>query len=197
MYELPTSIEINNHHFAITNKGDYRMVIDCFMAMEDEKLNQEDRMLTALIIFYEDLEELEDIESVFGEYLFEAVDKMLNFFNCGQQNIGYKTSHKLIDWEQDEQLIISAINNVAGKEVRFEPYIHWWTFMGYYMSVGQSSLSAVVGIRNKIARGKKLDKSEQEFRKENPQYFVWNNKTAEEKLADQYIRDLWNANSGE
>ena len=194
MYELPTSIEINNHHFAITNKGDYRMVIDCFIALEDTELEEQDRILTALLIFYEDVEELEDL-SIFGEDIYKATEEMFKFFNCGQENIGYKASHKLIDWEQDEQLIVSAVNNVAGKEIRWEPYLHWWTFTGYYMAVGNSPLSTVVGIRNKIASGKKLEKPEQEFRKNNPQYFVWNNKTAEEKEMDEYIRNMWNANS--
>ena len=197
MYDLPTSVEINNHHFAITNRGDYRMVIDCFMALDDAELEKEDRIFAAMIIFYEDLEELEDIAEVFGEHTQEAVEKMYNFFNCGQKNIGYKSRHKLVDWEQDEQLIISAINNVAGREVRHEPYIHWWTFMGYYMSIGESALSTVVGIRDKIARGKKLEKHENEYRSNNPQYFVWRNKTAEEEQMENWVRAMWNSKSEE
>lgn len=195
MYDLPTSIEINNHHFAITNKGDYRMVIDCFMALEDPELEEEDRIYAAMMIFYEDLTELEDIEKVFGENFETALHKMLNFFNCNQSNIGYQSKSKLIDWEQDEQLIISAVNNVAGKELRFEPYVHWFTFVGYYMAVGESALSTVVGIRDKIARGKKLEKYENEYRRDNPQYFVWKNKTAEEQRMEDYIRALWDRNS--
>ena len=195
MYDLPTSVEINNHHFAITNKGDYRMVIDCFIALEDSEMDKTDRCLTALIIFYEDLTCLEDVVDVFGDDVAIAVEKMFDFFNCNQQNVGYKANHKLIDWEQDEQLIISAINNVAGKEVRFEPYVHWWTFMGYYMSVGESALSTVVSIRDKIAKGKKLEKYEQEYRRDNPQYFVWKNKTADDQRLDDYVRALWNSGS--
>ena len=197
MYDLPTSIEIDNHHFAITNKGDYRMVIDCFMALEDPDLEEADRLLAALIIFYEDLEDIDDVEKVFGNYVEEAVEKMLYFFNCNQPNIGYKARHKLIDWEQDEQLIISAVNNVAGKEIRFESYLHWWTFVGYYMSVGESALSTVVSIRDKIANGKKLEKHENEYRRNNPQYFVWKQKTAEEERLENYVRSLWNSGSDE
>ena len=196
MYELPTSIEIDNHHFAITDKGDYRMVIDCFMALEDPELEASDRLIASLLIFYEDVDELEDLEKVFGDHIEEACQKMLDFFNCNESNIGYKTQHKLIDWEQDEQLIISAINNVAGKEVRWEPYVHWWTFIGYYMAVGESALSMVVSVRDKILKGKKLEKHEQEFRRNNPQYFVWRSKTADEMSLDEYVRDLWNSGGG-
>ena len=100
---------------------------------------------------------------------------MFDFFNCGRsQSIGKKMNHKLIDWEQDSQIICSAINKVANKEVRAEPYIHWWTFMGYYSAVGESLLSTIVSIRDKIVRGKKLEKHERIFRQENPEYFIWN-----------------------
>ena len=197
MYELPTSIEIDNHHFAITNKGDYRMVIDCFIALEDAEMEKSDRVLAALIIFYDDLNAIEDVDSVFGDNTYDAVMGMFDFFNCGQKNVGYKSKHKLLDWEQDEQLIISAINNVAGKEVRSEPYVHWWTFMGYYLSIGESALSTVVGIRDKIINGKKMEKQEQEYRRNNPQYFMWNNKTVEEQQLDDYVKQLWDRNSGE
>lgn len=196
MYDLPTSIEIDNHHFAITNKGDYRMVIDCFMALEDPEMEKEDRILTALIIFYEDITDLEDVVSVFGERVEEACNKMFDFFNCNEPTVGYKVNHKLIDWEQDEQLIISAVNNVAGKELRWEDYLHWWTFIGYYMAVGESVLSTVVGIRDKIIKGKKLEKYEREYRRDNPQYFNWNRKSADDQRLDDYVRNLWNSNSG-
>lgn len=196
MYDLPTSVEINNHRYAITNKGDYRTVIDCFIALEDAEIDEEERILAALIIFYDDLEEIEDIEEVFGDNLGEACRKMFQFFNCNQPEIGYRAQHKLIDWEQDEQLIVSAINNVAGKEIRFEPYIHWWTFLGYYMAVGDSALSTVVGIRNKLVTGKKLEKHEREYQKNNPEYFVWRNRTTEEQKLDDYVRQLWDSNSG-
>lgn len=198
MYDLPTSIEINNHHFAITDKGDYRMVIDCFMALEDPEMDKTDRILTALVIFYEDVIDPGDVLKLFGEdHLEEACEKMFAFFNCNQPfSVGYKVDHKLVDWEQDEQLIVSAVNNVAGKEIRWEPYIHWWTFTGYYMAIGESVLATVVSIRDKIIKGKKLEKHEKEYRRDNPQYFTWNRQTAENQQVDDLVRNLWNSNSG-
>ena len=196
MYELPISVEIDNHHFAITNKGDYRMVIDCFIALEDAELTDTERLYAALMIFY-GLDEIEDIVETFGDHITEAAEKMFNFFNCNQEKIGYQAKHKLIDWEQDEQLIVSAINKVAGKEIRFEPYIHWWTFIGYYMAVGSGPLATVVSIRDKIANGKKLDKQEQEYRNNNPHYFIWKNKTVEEQQLDDYVRQMWESNSAD
>ena len=196
MYDLPTSVEINNHHYAITNKGDYRMVIDCFIALEDIEMEEVDRISAAMIIFYDDLNELEDIVEVFGDNVKTACEEMFRFFNLGQSNVGHKSNYKLLDWKQDEQLVISAVNNVAKKEIRSENYVHWWTFMGYYMAVGESVLSTVVSIRDKIVRGKKMEKYEKEFRMNNPEYFNWNYKSVEEQQLDNYIRQMWNS-SGE
>ena len=153
MYELPTSIEINEKVYAIRNQGDFRMVLDCFQVLNDVELSEKERILACLIIFYEDFNEIERILSLDGEETQSLIDKAFLFFNCGQDHAPGETNFKTIDWEQDAQLISSAVNNVAGKEIRAEQYIHWWTFMGYFNAVGESALSTVVGIRNKIVKG--------------------------------------------
>ena len=190
MYEIPTTITVGSTEYRIRNKGDYRMVLDCFSALQDASLNSNERLFCSLIIFYEDINCIADINKF--EDLEEAATKMFDFFNCGRsQSVGNKMNHKLIDWEQDSQIICSAINKVANKEVRAEPYIHWWTFMGYYSAVGESLLSTIVSIRDKIVRGKKLEKHERIFRQENPEYFVWNTNSIDEE-AEELFNELWN-----
>lgn len=195
MYEIPTTITVGSTEYRIRNKGDYRMVLDCFSALQDASLNSNERLFCSLIIFYEDINCIADINKF--EDLEEAATKMFDFFNCGRsQSIGKKMNHKLIDWEQDSQIICSAINKVANKEVRAEPYIHWWTFMGYYSAVGESLLSTIVSIRDKIVRGKKLEKHERIFRQENPEYFIWNTNNIDEE-AEELFNELWNKEGGE
>ena len=190
MYEIPTTITVGSTEYQIRNKGDYRMVLDCFSALQDASLNSNERLFCSLIIFYEDINCIADINKF--EDLEEAATKMFDFFNCGRsQSVGKKMNHKLIDWEQDSQIICSAINKVANKEVRAEPYIHWWTFMGYYSAVGESLLSTIVSIRDKIVRGKKLEKHARTFRQENPEYFVWNTNNIDDE-AEELFNELWN-----
>lgn len=192
MYELPITININEEVYAIRNNGDYRMVLDCFSALNDVELSKTERILTSIIIFYPDFNEVEEILSLSEEEINTLVDKMFLFFNCGETNPGAKTEYKLIDWDNDAQLITSGINNVAGKEIRSVEYCHWWTFMGYYLAIGESPLSTVVGIRSKIAKSKKLEKYEQEFRRDNPQYFNWDRRTLQQKEDDALLNELWN-----
>lgn len=194
MYAIPTVVDIDGREFKIRNNGDYRMVLDCFSALNDLELNTEERLFASLIIFYEDLNDLYDIQEFNEEALTTAVTKMFEFFNCGSdgQN-AKKVSYKLVDWDADSQMICSAVNKVAGTEVRAVPYMHWWTFMGYYSAIGECTMSTVVRIRDKIMRGKKLEKEEREFKYDNPQYFVWNSKTLEQQEAEDMIKQLWNS----
>ena len=190
MYSLPTSITIEGQSFTIRDNGDFRMVLDCFDVMNDLELNEQEQVLVMLMIFYDGMDTIEDLERL--PNLAKAQEEMYKFFNCGKIDEYQISKPKLIDWNNDSELICSAINNVAKKEIRAEAYLHWWTFIGYYMSVGESALSTVVGIRNKIVKGIKLEKHEREFKRENPQYFTWNSKTRQDLEDDKMIKEMWN-----
>ena len=191
MYNLPTSVFIDDTEYTIRNAGDYRMVLDCFSALNDIELGEDYRILASLIIFYEDFNDIDDIPDD-ADLTQQLVHEMYIFFNCGVEETDDRSLPKLIDWDTDSNIIIAAINNVAGREVRSEQTLHWWTFVGYYMSIGESVLSTVVSIRDKILKGKKLEKWEQEYKQEHLKYFEWNHKTTEERELDELVHELWN-----
>lgn len=191
MFEIPRSIQIGEQSLSIRNDGDYRVILDCFAALNDTELTKKERVFCALIIFYEDFNSVEDLARF--PQLNEAVKKMYWFFNCGDdRGVGANKHRKLIDWEGDSQLIASAVNKVANTEIRAIGYLHWWTFMGYYLAIGESPLATVVGIRSKITEGKKLEKYETKFKNDNPQYFIWDNKSIEDKEAEELVKSVWN-----
>ena len=192
MYSLPTSVTVRDKVFTITNKGDYRVILDCFSALQDNELGEDYRVLASLLIFYNEFTCYADVLEYF-DYVQDLITEMYKFFNCGAtESIGAKVNYTVINWDSDEQIICSAINKVARCEVRSLPYLHWWTFMGYYNSVGESVLATVVGIRNKIMKHKPLEKWEQEFKRDNPDYFNWNSQLITDRDAEKVIRELWN-----
>jgi len=191
MYDLPTSIFIEDKEFKIRKAGDFRVVLDCFSALNDIEMGENYRILASLIIFYEDIDE-ETIVDIDEDTLIKLTQEMFLFFNYGQEDNSNTPEKRLIDWNKDAQMIMSAINKVAGKEVRLEKYVHWWTFLGYYMAIGESVLSTVVSIRNKILSGEKLEKWEQKYRQENPNLFIWNSKSIEEQELDALMYEMWN-----
>lgn len=191
MYEIPTTIVIDGQEFPIRCKGDYRMVLDCFVCMNDYELTEEERVIGALIIFYEDFNTVEDVAHIGKEQLEQLTKKMYEFMECEQHNM-HSMPYKTIDWDKDSQIICSAVNKIAHMEVRSVEYLHWWTFMGYFSEVGESVLSTVVGIRDKIKKGKKLEKYEKDFKNSNPHYFIWDSRTAQQVKDDEEILSLWN-----
>ena len=197
MFELPTSLNIAGVDYNIRNKADYRVIIDCFIALDDIELTRQERIFSALVIFFEDINELEDL-SIFEDNLEEAVQKMFLFFNCNQPLIDTPIGkYHLLDWESDAALISSAVNEVAHTEIRAVDYMHWWTFMAYYLGIKECALSTVLGIRYKVATNKKLEKHERKFRMDNPQYFTLNVRPLEEREEEEYYRNLWNRSSQE
>lgn len=191
MYEIPTTIEIDDQVFPIRCKGDYRMILDCFSCLNDFELTEQERNIGALIIFYEDFNEVSDFQGMDRELFERLIKEMFNFMECGENPL-HSMPYKTIDWEKDGQLICSAVNKVANTEVRSVEYMHWWTFIGYFSEVGESVLSMVVTIRTKIKQSKKLEKYEKEFKARNPHYFIWDSRTAEEKQDEEDILSLWN-----
>lgn len=195
MYTLPTYVTTKDgRQFNITDNGDYRVVLKCFSACADDELaSEEEQILACLLIFYDNINEYDDLLNYDKDTLTELAKLMFEFFNCGKVNETNTRHHpKLIDWEDDELLIMAGINSVAGTEVRALPYLHWWTFMGYYMSIGEGVLATVVSIRSKIAKGKKLENYERDFRNDNPQYFALKQrKSKEEQQLEDYVMNLW------
>lgn len=164
IYDLPTSLNAAGQLLHIRNDGDWRMVIDVNIAITDPELDEQERAVAALSIFYDcPLEEIADLQA--------AVNAMLQFIAVDDREDGNAKKPRLIDWEEDAGIIISGINGVLNREVRAERYMHWWTFIAAYMAIGDSVLATVVSIRDKVARGKKLEKHEKEFKRDNPHYF--------------------------
>lgn len=191
MYELPTTVPVSGTVYNIRNKADYRVILDVIATCEDTELTIEEQVIISLIIFYETFDSTDSVFETFDtpELLDEAIQAMMDFIGCYDDDMGYKTQHKVVDWVQDEQLIVSAVNKVAQTEIRALPYLHWWTFISYYMAVGECTLSTIVGIRDKLARGKKLDDFEKEFKRDNPQYFRWKSEQSE---SDMLLKEIWN-----
>ena len=157
MYELPTSLPVGGVDQPI--RSDYRAALDICAALSDPDYSDEDKAEALLTILYERPETLSDIN--------EALRQALWFLSLGDNSPPETPRPKLMDWSQDAPLIIGAVNRVAGAEVRALPYLHWWTFIGYYMEIGDCAFASVVSIRNKQAKHKKLEPYEKEFYREN------------------------------
>lgn len=163
-WEFPTSLNIGGVDYEI--RTDYRAVLDLFAALSDPELTDNDPQITAYMqsrIIMEIM--FPDCDNIPMEHWQEALNKVSEFIDMGISDDCKKP--KTMDWEQDAPILIPAINKVLNCEIRAQKYIHWWTFLGAYMEIGESLFSNVIHIRQKKAKGKKLEKWELDFYKEN------------------------------
>lgn len=163
---LPETLMVGGEEYHI--RTDYRNVLQVFEAFQDPELTQEEKWIVAIYLLFEgfscDDDVLEAAQDGFD--LGEAMKQISWFISAGQPE-KQVLEQPTYNWTQDEQMIFSAVNKVAGKETRELEYLHWWTFLGYFNEVGEGTFSFIVGIRNKRNNSKKLEKHEQEFYNKN------------------------------
>lgn len=164
-YGLPKSVEIGDAEFEV--RYDFRVILDIFEVLNDLELTEQERAYVVLQMFYMDFESIPDYNA--------ALKELFRFINRGEVEDSAKRPPKLVSWEQDFQYIVAPVNKALGCEIRAAEYdpekntggVHWWTFLAGYMEIGDCFFAQVVRIRDKKAKGKPLDKSDQEFYRKN------------------------------
>lgn len=168
-WNLPLAVDIGGKEYKIRDKCDYRMVLDCIAALNDNDLEIQNAVECALIIFYEAFNSVEDIYALTEKEAEIAIKEMFKIINYGdEEETNQPQKPKLMDWEKDFKLIASSTSHILGYDIRTpNEYTHWWSFLGAYMEIGESTFSTVVSIRSKRMKGKKLEKHEEDFYREN------------------------------
>lgn len=187
-WEFPTSLNIGGIDYAI--RTDYRAVLDLFAALNDPECfgetEEETNLIHANIILRIMFPNCGNIPA---EHIQEALDKVAEFMDMGISEDRKKP--KTMDWEQDAPILIPAINKVLNTEIRAQKHIHWWTFMGAYMEIGESLFSNIIHIRQKKQKGKKLEKWEQDFYNENKSLIDFKQKDQRSNEEKEKLRDYF------
>lgn len=180
--QLPVSLEVNHREYAI--RSDYRNVLRIISAFNADDLSDAEKILVCLKRLYIDFENIPTDD--YGE----AYKQAAGFIEC--QTRSDKPGPKIIDWDKDEQMIFSAVNKVAGREVRAVEYMHWWTFLGYFQTIDRDDIwGFVLTIRQKKAKKRKLEKHETEFYNANRALCDIGKVVDRKKEAEKYASDLF------
>lgn len=179
IWSLPMSAEIGGVKYAIN--ADFRDVLEIIGVLNDTSKPDFIRWQVAIGLFYDN-----EIPRPFQQ---DAMEFLSKFISYGEDE--KKPGPKLIDWDQDAQLIVGDVNKIAGKEVRAERFLHWWSFLSFFYAVGDGQLATIVSIRNKKRKGKKLEKWEETYYRENKDKIDFKSrKTAADVAAMAYF-DKW------
>lgn len=163
---LPETLTVGGMEYPI--RTDYRDVLQMFEAFQDPELYPEEKQIVSIYLLFKDFfcadDVVEAVEEGFDAE--EAVKQIAWFIAAGRPERSEKNV-PTYNWIQDEQMIFASVNKVAGTETRELPYLHWWTFLGYFNEIGEGTFSFIVGIRDKLNNGKKLEEHEKEFFRKN------------------------------
>lgn len=164
-WNLPIDVTIDSTVYHIAKKCDYRVVLDVIDILNDDDFAENDRVICALLCFYDDLTR-DNIKNC--PHLSELAQEMLKIINYGEEETTQASaSPALMDWSHDFNVIAPAVNRVLGYDIRTpDKYSHWYTVLGGYMEIGECQFSTIVSIRSKRSKGKKLDKWELDYVRE-------------------------------
>lgn len=157
LYSLPETANIGGCEYGLNT--DFRVILKIMQCLEDGELPELLRWRVALGLFYQSPVPL--------AHRGAAMTYLADFLSCG--NTAEKPGPKLLDWQVDAADIIAGVNAAAGCEIRSLKKVHWWTFLSWFHAMPPGALSTVVGIREKLRKGKPLDPWEKEFYRENRQ----------------------------
>jgi hypothetical protein len=178
-WTLPVSMMVCGTSYPIN--ADFRDILEIIDYLNDNSRPLYLRWQIALGLFYEGVIPEENQQ--------EAMECLCDFISYGERED--KPGPKLMDWQQDAQIIIGDVNKVAGKEIRSEKFLHWWTFLSYFYGIGEGQFSTIISIRSKKRRGKKLEKWEEEFYKENKRKVDFQKPATEADAAAQDYFKKW------
>lgn len=163
---LPETLTVGDRDYLI--RADYRNALQVYEAFNDPEFEIGEQWIMAIYLLFEEFTCADDVEEAFrnGFDVNEAAAQINWYLSVGR-SCSKDTEKPVYSWAQDEQMIFAAVNAVAGREVREEEYMHWWTFSGCMSEIGEDTLTFIVSIRDKINRGKKLESHEREFYQRN------------------------------
>lgn len=155
LWELPRSAVIGGKEYGI--KTDFRDILQIIEGLNNPDIPEWIRWHIAIGSFFIDKIPAEDSRA--------AMDFLAEFISY--QELETKPGPILMDWSQDAKAIVADVNKVAGTEIRSLSYLHWWTFLSYFHAIGEGQFSTIISIRDKLRKGKPLEKWEKEYYHEN------------------------------
>ncbi len=166
MLTLPKRVQIKGKDFDIVGGGDWRAVAEIVIALSSSDLEGSDLTVGWLTRFYPALETPEDF--VINQDCIEHLVQFMEAFVCRFEPTKEAEGVPIMSWEKDITMIVDAVNKHRPEDIRGVGYMHWWTFLGYFHEIDpETSFGTVVSIRNKRKHGRKLEKHEAEYYREN------------------------------
>lgn len=156
-WELPTFLCVGGENLEI--ETEYRKILKIIEVFTNPEYELDEQWEICIGVLFKDY----DVDNPPPlDTLVDMQKQAMEFIDAGIKDDGRKKPC-VMNWIQDAPIMAAPISKTLGRDVRSPEPLHWWTFLGAYMEIGESLFSQIVNIRLKKAKGKKLDKWEQDF----------------------------------
>ena len=172
-------------------RTDFRESIKFELLMQDRRINEKDKIMQALNLYYYDLKEIKDIR--------QAINDLLWFYRCGkeiekQEDSSEETEQKtkqIYSYEFDDEYIYSAFMEQYKIDLNNIKYLHWWKFKALFKSLNENTQFVKIMGYRAINLSKIKDKDlKANYRKMQKTYALPDMRSEEEKEAD-FANELW------
>lgn len=140
---VPTSVNIGNKKYDINS--DFRISILFELLMQDNSMEDKDKMLMALKLYY----------PVIPKNLDEAIEQMLWFYRCGKdvrKSKGKgkgKSATQIYSFDYDDDYIYAAFMDQYSIDLQDIKYLHWWKFKAMFKSLKEDNeIVKIMGYRS-------------------------------------------------
>lgn len=157
---LPTKVTIDGIEYKIN--CDFRTSILFELLMQDVELNNEEKLISALDLYYPEL----------PANINQAIEKMLWFYRCGKDEVDSKNNNKgtskavnIYSYEYDDDYIYSAFLYQYNIDLQDINYLHWWKFKAMFKALKEDNMIVkIMGYRT-IELSKIKDKEQRKYYK--------------------------------
>ena len=182
---LPSSVKIDGTEYEINS--DFRTSVLFSLLMEDDSLNEEEKVLQALNLYY----------PVVPDNLEKAIEQIKWFYSCGKLDkpIGNKkaraSSKKVFDFEVDANYIYSAFMSQYNIDLQDIGQLHWWKFKALLEGLKEDNkLSKIIQYRS-MDLSKIKDKEQRKFYKDMQKQYSLKKESEEDlKLLEEWNKKL-------
>ena len=182
---LPSSVKIDGTEYEINS--DFRTSVLFSLLMEDDNLNEEEKVLQALNLYY----------PVVPDNSEEAIEQIKWFYSCGKldnpigNNKARASSKKVFDFEVDANYIYSAFMSQYRIDLQDIEELHWWKFKALLEGLKEDNkLSKIIEYRS-VDLSKIKDKEQRKFYKDMQKQYSLNKESKEElKLLEEWNNKL-------
>lgn len=180
MYNILLDILPQHTSTGLAIRTDFRESIKFELLMQDNKLNEVDKLAIALNLYY--YEEPQDIE--------QAIKEILWFYRCGKE---IKTSQKkeikkqkqIYSYEFDADYIYSAFMQQYKIDLNRIKYMHWWKFKALFEGLTEETqIVKIMGYRAMDLSQIKDKEEKKRYKKLQKLYALPDMRTEAQKEAD-------------